>query len=136
MKRWLRGPWVWVVVFAIVVIVVLDVVSSRGGPEEVKTSEMIETLTSGDVDSVLFIDGDQRIEATLTNGDKVTAQWLGDQGIDLLNLVQQEVDQGEINDTYDVEVPTPSLFWTFLTSFFPILLIILFFLFMMNSLQG
>ena len=136
MKRWLRGPWLWVVLFAIVVIVVLDVVSSRGGPEEVKTSDMIETLTSGEVDSVLFIDGDQRIEATLANGDKVTAQWLGDQGIDLLNLVQEEVDQGDIKNTYDVEVPTPSLFWTFLTSFFPILLIILFFLFMMNSLQG
>ncbi|MEJ7689908.1 MAG: ATP-dependent zinc metalloprotease FtsH [Nocardioidaceae bacterium] len=136
MKRWLRGPWLWVIVFAIVVIVVLDVVSSRGGPEEVKTSEMIETLQSGNVDSVLFIDGDQRIEATLDNGDKVTAQWLGDQGIDLVNLVQKEVAQGDINDTYDVEVPTPSALWGFLGTFLPVLLIILFFLFMMNSMQG
>ncbi len=126
----------WVIVFAIVVIVVLDVVSSRGGPEEVKTSEMIETLKSGDVETVLFTDGDQTIEATLNNGNKITAQWLGDQGIELLALVQNEVDQGDIKGSYDVEVPQQSLFWTFVTSIFPILLIVLFFLFIMNSLQG
>ncbi len=136
MKRWLRGPWLWVGVFAVVVIVVLNGISSRGGAEEVTTSEMVETLKSGEVESVLFVDGDQRIEATLTDGDEISAQWLGDQGIELLNLVQTEVDEGQIEKTYDVEVPKPSLFWTFVTSIFPILLIVLFFLFMMNSLQG
>ena len=30
-KRWFRGPWLWVVLFAILVLVVLDVVSNRSG---------------------------------------------------------------------------------------------------------
>ncbi len=136
MKRWFRGPWLWVAVFAIVVLIVLDVVSKSGGAEEVSTSRMVQTLTSGTVESVVFVEGDQTIEATLNNGDKVISHWLMEQGIDLLNLVQTQVDKGTIEKSYDVEVPKPGLFWTLLTSFLPILLIILFFLFMMNSLQG
>ncbi len=135
-KRWFRGPWLWVALFAIVTLVVLEQVSSRGGAEEISTSKMIDTLQSGDVKSVILVDGDQTIEATLENGDKVTAQWLLAQGPRLARLVQAEVDNGDISDTYDVEVPQPSLFWTLITSFLPILLIVLFFLFMMNSLQG
>ncbi len=135
-KRWFRGPWVWVALFAIITLVVLEQVSSRGGAEEISTSKMIDTLQSGDVKSVVLVDGDQTIEATLENGDKVTAQWLLAQGPRLARLVQTGVDNGDIADTYDVEVPQPSLFWTLVTSFLPILLIVLFLFFMMNSLQG
>ncbi len=135
-KRWLRGPWLWVALFAIITLVVLEQVSSRGGAEKISTSKMIETLQSGDVKSVVLVDGDQTIEATLENGDKVSAQWLLAQGPRLAQLVQSEVDNGDISGTYNVEVPQPSLFWTLVTSFLPILLIVLFFLFMMNSLQG
>ncbi len=135
-KRWFRGPWLWVALFAIVILVVLEQVSSRSGAEEISTSKMIDTLQSGEVKSVVLVDGDQTIEATLKNGDKVTAQWLVAQGPRLVRLVQTEVNNGDISDKYDVEVPKPSLFWTLITSFLPILLIVLFFLFMMNSLQG
>ncbi|MEP6666489.1 MAG: ATP-dependent zinc metalloprotease FtsH, partial [Nocardioidaceae bacterium] len=136
MKRWLRGPWVWVVLFAVVILVVIDVVSSSGGAKDVKTSEMVAELQSGDVKEVTFVDGDQKINATLNNGDQISSQWLSEQGIQLLNLVQREVDKGNIQNSYNVEVPRPSLLWTFISGIFPILLIVLFFLFMMNSLQG
>jgi len=135
-KRWFRGPWLWVVLFAIVVLVVLEQVSSRGGAEEVSTSEMISTLEAGDVKSVVLVDRDQKIEATLANGDEITASWLQAQGPMLSRLVNRQLESGDIADKYDVEVPSPSLFWTLVTSFLPILLIVLFFLFMMNSLQG
>ncbi len=135
-KRWLRGPWLWVALFAILILVVLDVVSSSDGYEDVDTAEMVETIESGQVKSVIFVDGDQQIQATLDTGDKIQAQWLGDQGLDLLNLVESEMDQGTIAEAYDVEVPQPSLLWSFIGTIFPVLLIVLFFLFMMNSLQG
>ena len=41
-----------------------------------------------------------------------------------------------IDDNYNVKVPKPSLFWSFVTGFLPVILIILFFLFMFNSMQG
>jgi cell division protease FtsH len=135
-KRWFRGPWLWVVLFAIVVLVVLNEVSSRNGFEDVKTSEIVETLKTEDVESVVFVDGDQEIQVTLEDGTKQQAQWLGDQGIELLDLVQTQMAEGDIQESYDVEVPQPSLIWTFISGVLPILLIVLFFLFMMNSLQG
>ncbi len=135
-KRWFRGPWLWVVLFALVILVVVNVVSSRDGYTDISTSQMVQNIKSGKVQSVTFIDGDQQIETTLRNGDKVSAQWLDGQGVQLVNLVQTEVDNGSIPDTYDVEVPQPSLIWSFISGVFPLLLIVLFFFFMMNSLQG
>ena len=135
-KRWFRGPWLWVVLFAILVLVVLDVVSSRSGYKDVPTSTMVAQLQSGKVDSVKFIDGDQEIQATLEDGQKISAQWLDGQGTQLVDMVQAEIKAGTISGTYDVEVPKPSLLWSFVSGIFPILLIVLFFLFMMNSLQG
>ncbi len=49
----------WVVLFAVVILVVLDVVSSGDGAEDVDTSKMVAELKSGDVKEVTFIDGDQ-----------------------------------------------------------------------------
>ena len=135
-KRWFRGPWLWVVLFAIVIFVVLNVVSSRDGYEDVDTADLVETIKAGDAKSVIFVDPEQLIQVTLDNGDQQSAQWLDGQGVQLLNLVQEQVDKGTIEDAYDVEVPTPSLIWTFVSGVLPLLLIVLFFLFMMNSLQG
>ena len=136
MKRWFRGPWLWVVLFAVVILVVLNALTSRSDATEVDTSEMVQHLKSGDVKEVTFVDGDQRIEATLDNGDQISAEWLTDQGIQLLQLAQRGVDSGDIESSYNVEVPQPSVLWNFLGAFLPFLLIVLFFLFMMNSLQG
>ena len=136
MKRWFRGPWFWVVLFAIIVLVVLNEVSSRSGYEDVDTSEIVQALNDEQVESVKFIDGDQEIQVTLEDGSKMQAQWLEGQGLELLNLVEEKVDDGSIEASYDVEVPKPSLIWTFISGVLPILLIVLFFLFMMNSLQG
>jgi cell division protease FtsH len=143
-KRWFRGPWLWVVLFAIVILVVLDLVSNRNGPEEISTSQMIQKITDAGSDDtpkikeVTFNEGDQTIEITQADTDesKYTSHWLSDQGIELIDLVQKQQDAGNVDGDYDVQVPKPSLIWTIISSFLPILLIILFFLFMMNSLQG
>jgi cell division protease FtsH len=126
----------WIILGVVVVFLVLNVVSSRNGYQSVDTSKMISTLKSGQVDTVTFVDGDQKIEATLKDGTKIQSEWLADQGIRLVNLVQKEQAAGKIGGSYNVQVPKPSLIWTFISGIFPILLIVLFFLFMMNSLQG
>ena len=136
MKRWIRGPWLWVVLFAIVILIVIDVVSNRGGATEVPTSKMISTIKEGGVKEVTLVDGDQRINATLDDGSEITAQWIFAQGPTVAKVVQTAVDDGNISKSYNSEVPKPSMLWSFLGTIFPILLIVLFFLFMMNSLQG
>jgi cell division protease FtsH len=126
----------WIALGVVAVFLVLNLVSSRNGYKEIDTSKMVSTLQSGDVDKVTFVDGDQQIRATLKNGDKVQAEWLTDQGIQLLDLVKKQQDDGKFSGSYDVQVPKPSLLWTFISGVFPFLLIVLFFIFMMNSLQG
>ncbi len=122
--------------FAIVILIVVDMVSKSDGAEQVDTSTMIATIEKGGVKDVTLVDGDQRIEATLDSGKKITSQWIAAQGPTLAKTVQKAVDDGKIADSYNAEVPRPSLLWSFLGTIFPILLIVLFFLFMMNSLQG
>ena len=127
----------WVVLFAVLVLVVLDVVSSRSGYTDIEhVGRWCSSCSPGNVATVTFVDGDQEIQATTEAGEKISAQWLNGQGIQMLDLVQQEVENGTISGSYDVKVPKPSLLWSFLSSIFPILLVVLFFLFMMNSLQG
>jgi cell division protease FtsH len=136
-KRVFRGPWLWVVLFAIVVLVVLEAVSQRDSAEEITTSQMVQKLKDGGVKDVVLNDSDQTIKVTMDSGDtEYQAHWLHDQGDQLIDIVNEQIDAGNVSGTYDVQVPKPSLIWTFISSFLPILLIILFILFMMNSLQG
>ncbi|MGH3495057.1 MAG: ATP-dependent metallopeptidase FtsH/Yme1/Tma family protein, partial [Sciscionella sp.] len=136
MKRWIRGPWLWVVLFAVLVLIVIDVVSSHSSYTEVTTSKMVSTLKSGTVKTVTLTDGDQTIQATLNNGQELESHYLSGQSTEIVNLVQKQVDNHNIAQSYNIKVPKPSVWWTFLSGIFPILLIVLFFLFIMNSLQG
>jgi cell division protease FtsH len=134
-KRIFRGPWLWIVVAVVGVLIALQYLAPNGGYEEVDTSEMVTNLRDGSVESVLFVDGDQEIRATLDNGDKVIASWVLGQQRDLVNVAQRQFAAGEI-DKFNVEVPKPSLLGSILATLLPFALIILLFLFLMNQVQG
>ncbi len=134
-KRIFRGPWIWIVVAVVGVLVALQYLAPNGGYDEVDTSTMVKDLESGQVESVLFVDGDQEIRATLDNGDKVIASWVAGQQRDLVLLAEKQVRAGEI-EKFNVEVPRPSLLGSILATLLPFVLIILLFLFLMNQVQG
>ncbi|MDP9445109.1 MAG: ATP-dependent zinc metalloprotease FtsH, partial [Actinomycetota bacterium] len=126
-----RGPWLWIILGTILVISLLQAVSSSGGYEDVDTAEIVQAIESGSVEEVTFVEGDQRIDATLDDGRKISAEWLGTQGNELL----QEIEQSGVQ-TYDVEVPRPSFLANLLASLLPFVLLVLIFLFLMNQVQG
>jgi cell division protease FtsH len=134
-KRIFRGPWLWIVVAVVGVLVALQYLAPNGGYSEVDTSEMVQHIESGDVESIVFVDGDQEIRATLDNNDKVMASWVTGQQRDLVNRVEDQVAAGKIQD-FNVEVPKPSLIGSILATLLPFVLIILLFLFLMNQVQG
>jgi cell division protease FtsH len=134
-KRLFRGPLLWIILGSIVVLTVLQFVSSSGGYEDVDTSEMVQRIESGDVRSITFVDGDQVVEATLDSGDKISAQWVSGQGVRLVELAQREQASGGLT-SYDVEVPQPNPIVSLLVSLLPFVLIVLIFLFLMNQVQG
>ncbi len=125
----------WIVVAVVGVLVALQYIAPSGAHQEIDTSEMVSHIESGDVKTITFIDGDQKIEATLDNGDEVMSSWVMGQQQSLVRQVQQQVDAGEI-ESFNVEVPQPSLIGSVLATLLPFALIILLFLFLMNQVQG
>src|SRR5680860_579406 len=134
-KRIFRGPWVWIVIAVISVLLILQYLAPAGDYEEVETSEMVQNIESGEVESVLFVDGDQEIRATLDGGEKVMAFWVAGQQRDLVDRAESQVEAGQV-EKFNVEVPKPSLLGTIFVSLIPIILIVALFLFLMNQMQG
>ncbi len=136
MKRIFRGPWIWIVVAVVGVLVALQYLAPNGGYKEIDTSEMVAHLTAGEVKEITFIDGDQEIRATLNEGDeKVLTHWVLGQQEGLTQLAQEQVDAGNTASS-NSENPQPSLLGTILGTFLPFVLIILLFIFLMNQVQG
>ncbi|MGH3475734.1 MAG: ATP-dependent zinc metalloprotease FtsH [Nocardioidaceae bacterium] len=135
MRRIFRGPWLWIVLGVFAVLGILQYVSSSSGYEEIDTGEMVHDIKDGSVDEVTFVEGDQEIRATLDDGSQVRAKWLGDQGFQLVQEVEQQEQAGEIS-SFNVEVPKPSVLGSLLINLLPFVLIFLLILFLINHVQG
>ncbi len=134
-KRIFRGPWLWIVVAVVGVLVALQYLAPNGGYSEIDTSEMVSHIQDGSVKEITFIDGDQEIRATLDDGKKVTASWVAGQQQSIIAAAQKQVTAGNI-DWSNSKNPQPSLLGSILATFLPFVLIILLFLFLMNQVQG
>ena len=140
MKRIFKGPWVWIGLAVVGVLLALQFLAPGGGFDEVPTSEMEEYVAQGEIKEITFIDGDQTIEAVLDDGvrdagAKVTTHYVLGQQQGIIAAVDAQVAEGTIEKS-NSENPQPSLLGTLLVSFLPILLIIVIFLWLMNSMQG
>src|SRR6476620_1303783 len=134
-KRIFRGPWLWIVVAVVGVLIALQYLAPNGGYKEIDTSQMSADISNGTVKTVTFIDRDQTIQATLDNGDKVTSSWVAGQQRDLIQAAEAGVKNGSIQD-YQTKVAKPSLLGQLLATFLPFVIIIVLFLFLMNQVQG
>ncbi|WP_372728230.1 ATP-dependent zinc metalloprotease FtsH [Nocardioides sp.] len=141
MKRIFKGPWVWIVVAVVGVLLALQYLAPNGAYDEVETSELNSYIARGEVKDITFIDGDQQIKATLddsverTGGNKITTHWVDGQQIGILERVDEQIREGKIRKS-NSENPPPSLLGTILGAVLPFALIILVFLFLMNQVQG
>jgi len=135
-KRIFRGPWLWIVLGVFTVIAILSVINGQTAGEQVDTSEAVDAIEDGSVKSVLFVDGDQEVQITLDNGSQIRAQWVTDQGFDLVQKVDDQIQSGDI-DSYAVDAPTPpGLLGGLLQTLFPILLLVALFVFLFSRMQG
>ena len=84
MKRIFKGPWLWIVLAAVGVLLALQYLVPNGGYDEVEASKMQDYITDGKVKEITFVDGgEQEIKATLEDGKKVRAFWLDGTQADL-----------------------------------------------------
>jgi cell division protease FtsH len=135
-KRILRGPWLWIGLAGLGVIIALQYLVPNGGYSEIETSKMVAHIEQGEVKKVTFVDGgDQEIRAELDDGKKVLSHWVDGQQIALVEEVQKQVDAGDIKD-FNSKVPKPSLLGSLAATILPFIIIVVIFLFLMNQVQG
>ncbi|WP_343993197.1 ATP-dependent zinc metalloprotease FtsH, partial [Nocardioides dubius] len=136
-----KGPWLWIVLAVVGVLLALQFLAPGGGWDEVETSEMENYISTGQVKDITFIDNDQEIQATLDDdvdrdgGKKISTHWVSGQQNDLIRQVREQVEKGTIEKS-NSENPRPSFLGQLLATLLPFALIILLFIFLMNSVQG
>ncbi|MBZ5734847.1 ATP-dependent zinc metalloprotease FtsH [Nocardioides sp. TRM66260-LWL] len=140
MKRIVKGPWFWIVVAVLGVLLTLQFLLPNSGGDEISASQMSKYISSGQVKDITFVDGDQQIKAILDDGVRpegsaVTTKWIEGTQRDLFDAAQQQFTKGTI-EKVDTEISRPSVLGSFLFSFLPIVVLFVVFLWLINNMQA
>ncbi len=136
LKRSFRGPIAWIILAIVVVFALSGVFSTGGGFQTVKTSTLVNAITSDKVDSAVLHDKEQRIDVNLKSREKVSgsnkieSSYAYDQAASLIDKLEK------YGVTYDVKVSHDNPLLGLLFSLLPIVIVVLLLLFFMNQMQG
>jgi cell division protease FtsH len=135
-KRYFRGPLLLIVAAAIILLVVLDYANSGPAYKQANTSKVVQLIHEGKVKQALLIDKDQTIQIQTKDGNRYQASWVGNEGQSLQQDLQRQVNEGNLPGGYNVQVPKGNSLLSLIVGILPFALIVLFFLFMLNQMQG
>ncbi|WP_066933682.1 ATP-dependent zinc metalloprotease FtsH [Streptomyces sp. NBRC 110611] len=142
-KRYFRGPVMWIVLAVLAVVVLMQVVGSSGGYKTVDTGQVVKAISENQVKSAELTTGDEnkiKIELSgshkIEGSNKIQASYIGDQGVDLAKSLQAKYETDKIKDGYTVSPEKQNPFIGMLISLVPFVLIVVVFLFLMNQAQG
>src|SRR3954451_17989872 len=121
-KRIFRGPWLWIVVAVVGVLIALQYLAPNGGYKEIDTSDMGTLISDVEVKTVTFVDRDQTIRAEKDDGSKVTSSWVAGQQRALVNSPARGFKDKTIED-YTAKVAKQSLIGQLLATFLPFVII-------------
>ncbi|MEX1079849.1 MAG: ATP-dependent zinc metalloprotease FtsH [Homoserinimonas sp.] len=134
LKKFLRGPLVYIAVAIIVVSVGFSLLGG-GGFQQIDTQKGMALLQEDKVESVKIIDGQQRVDLVLKQGGEQGKQvqfyYAAARGDDVV----EAVNNSSVN-SYDDEVDNGSWFTSMLGLIIPFIIIGLIFWFLMSSMQG
>ncbi len=135
-KKLLRGPLLYIVL-AVVAVWIGSSLITMSGFREVSTQEGLQFLQDGKVASAKIVDGEQRVDLTLTKadpklGEQVQFYYVTPRGTEVVDAVTA----ADPADGFDDEVPQPNWLLSLLGILLPVLLIGLFFWWMLSSMQG
>ena len=135
-KRILRSPIPYILLGAIALWIGFTLITG-GSTKQITTDQGLNLLSTGKVSEATIIDGEQRVDMTLTNpddefGSKVQFYYVAPRGTEVVNAVTD----AKPADGFDDQVPQPNWFLSALGLFLPILLIGAFFWFMLSGMQG
>jgi cell division protease FtsH len=123
--------------FPLVVIVLLVYLATqtlmprRDSAKDLTYSQLIDETRKGNVSEVTFSPNRQSIEAVLDSGTKVKVNYPSPES----QVAYEKILQSN-NVTYDSKGIGTSAWWALLTGFLPFVLLIAFWIFLMNQMQG
>ncbi|MDM4761651.1 ATP-dependent zinc metalloprotease FtsH [Galbitalea sp. SE-J8] len=135
LKRIFRGPVIYIVI-AIVAVVIGSSLLSGTGTKEVSVKKGLELLQDDKVSSAKIIDGDQRVELTLTQpdgdlGTHVQFYYVAPRGPEVVNAIND----AQVKD-YTDEVPQTNYLMSILGVLLPFLILGAIFYFLISRMQG
>jgi cell division protease FtsH len=136
LKSAFRSPLIWILLAVMALLIGSNAATASGASEKVDTWKIVDDIQQGRAKSVTLVDKDQLINVTLTDGTKVTANYIAGQGTDLIDLLKAEKAAGNIPDGYNVTVPSQSFLVSLLASVLPIILILGLLFYFMGKMQG
>jgi cell division protease FtsH len=137
-RKFTRGPLFWIVLGILAVTFFGQISSASSKFTEVKTSQILDAISKGQVATATVVDKDQIIKVELSDSYKIN----GSSKVQASYIVRQEptiIDALTGNPPtkgWNVLVPSQSLLVTFLFSVAPFLIIALLFFWMMSQANG
>lgn len=137
-RKFTRGPLFWIVLGILAVTFFGQISSASNKFTEVKTSQILDAISKGQVATATVVDKDQIIKVELSDSYKIN----GSSKVQASYIVRQEptiIDALTGNPPtkgWNVVVPSQSLLVTFLFSVAPFLIIALLFFWMMSQANG
>ena len=132
MNRFFRSALFPLIVIVLLVYLASQTLIPRGEKETKATySELIKQAESGNVQEVLFTPNRQQIDATLVGGDKVKVNYVSpESALALESILKRE------NVEYDSKGTGGAWWSSLLITMLPFALLIAFWIFLMNQVQG
>jgi cell division protease FtsH len=136
LKRYFRGPFVAVLVVLLLFFFLYRYASSGTSYTTKDTSYVVSLINRGDVKSAVLNVPSQTIQIQTKDGHAYQADWIGNQGTILASTLQNQYRDGKLPQGYTVQAPKGSSIWSLIIGWLPFLLIFVFFLLMLNQMQG
>jgi cell division protease FtsH len=136
-NRLLKGPFVWLLLLVVAVVLVGQTLGSGAAYERVDTSAALQAISEERVRSAEVFTGErQELQLELKDGERIRAAYVLGTQEQIAQSLQQQAESGAMPDGYDVVVPRPSVWMTLLGALLPFILLALLLLFFLNQVQG
>ena len=136
LKKFLRGPWLWIAAALIVVFVGSSLMNTQQFTK-VDTQVGLEMISSGQAEKVTIFDGDQRVDVVLRNADAEFGKQVQFYFVSgRASSVAQVVADANISKGWSDEVPNTPWILALLGSLLPFIIILALFWFLMGSMAG
>lgn len=136
LKKFVRGPWLWIVLALSVVLIGSSLMNSEQFTK-VDTQVGLELIESGQAKSVKIFDGDQRVDVVLSAphsefGEQVQFYFVSGRSV----AVAEAISNATIAEGWSDEVPRTPWYLALLGSLLPFIIILALFWFLMSSMSG